>query len=80
MESIDFLDSLKMRRWKIPSGEITNLFYLTKIAKLRKPVILSTGMSTIEDIIAAVSVLKKMAQVRLQYFTVLQSTQLHMKM
>lgn len=59
MESIDFLDSLKMRRWKIPSGEITNLPYLTKIAKLRKPVILSTGMSTIEDIIAAVSVLKE---------------------
>lgn len=59
MESIDFLDSLKMRRWKIPSGEITNLPYLTKIAKLSKPVILSTGMSTIEDIIATVSVLKE---------------------
>lgn len=58
-ESIDFLDSIGMKRWKIPSGEITNLPYLIKIAKLGKPVILSTGMSTIEDIRAAVSVLKE---------------------
>ena len=58
-ESIDFLDSLEMRIWKIPSGEITNLPYLIKIAKLNKPIILSTGMSTMEDIENAIKVLKE---------------------
>ncbi|BEP30348.1 N-acetylneuraminate synthase [Helicovermis profundi] len=58
-ESIDFLDSLGMRTWKIPSGEITNLPYLVKIAKLNKPVILSTGMSTMEDIKRAIKVLQE---------------------
>ena len=49
-ESIDFLDTLNMPFWKIPSGEITNLPYLIKIAKTKKPIILSTGMSTMEEI------------------------------
>lgn len=58
-DSIDFLSSLEIKRWKIPSGDITNLPYLIKIAKLGKPVILSTGMSTMLDIKNAVSVLKE---------------------
>jgi N,N'-diacetyllegionaminate synthase len=58
-DSIDFLDSLGMRTWKIPSGDITNLPYLIKIAKLNKPVILSTGMSTMEDIKSAIQILKE---------------------
>jgi N,N'-diacetyllegionaminate synthase len=58
-ESIEFLKSFDMKRWKIPSGEITNLPYLIKIAKLNKPVILSTGMSTMDEIKNAVSVLKE---------------------
>ena len=58
-DSIDFLAALGMKRWKIPSGEITSLPYLMKIAKLGKPVILSTGMSTMEEIGAAISVLKE---------------------
>ncbi|MGV8155244.1 MAG: N-acetylneuraminate synthase [Alkaliphilus sp.] len=58
LESIDFLNSLDMKRWKIPSGEITNLPYLIKIAKLNKPIILSTGMSTMGDINAALTVLR----------------------
>lgn len=58
-ESIEFLNNLGMKRWKIPSGEITNLPYLIKIARLKKPVILSTGMSTMEDIGSALSVLKE---------------------
>ena len=58
-DSIDFLDSLEMDTWKIPSGDITNLPYLIKIAKLNKPVILSTGMSTIEDIRSAIKALKE---------------------
>jgi len=57
-DSIDFLDGLEMDKWKIPSGEITNLPYLMKIASLKKPVILSTGMSNMEDIESAIKVLK----------------------
>lgn len=49
-ESVDFLDTLNMPFWKIPSGEITNLPYLLKIAKTKKPIILSTGMCTMEEI------------------------------
>lgn len=59
LESIDFLNSIGLKRWKIPSGDITNLPYLIKIASLRKPVILSTGMSTMLDIKNAVSVLEE---------------------
>ncbi len=58
MQSIDFLASLKMAVWKIPSGEITNLPYLEKIAALKKPVILSTGMSTLSEIEDAIDVLE----------------------
>jgi N,N'-diacetyllegionaminate synthase len=57
--SIDFLNTLDMKRWKIPSGEITNLPYLIKIAGFHKPVILSTGMSTMEDIQAALTILRE---------------------
>lgn len=57
-DSIDFLYSLGMGIWKIPSGDITNLPYLMKIARLNKPVILSTGMSTMNDIRNAINVLK----------------------
>ena len=59
LESIDFLESLSMNTWKIPSGEITNLPYLIKIAKLKKKVILSTGMSTMQEIEDAVNIFKK---------------------
>jgi len=59
MDSIDFLIKLDMRRWKIPSGEMTNLPYLIKIAKTEKPVILSTGMSTIDEINETVKILKE---------------------
>lgn len=58
-ESIEFLNTLEMKRWKIPSGEITNLPYLIKIAKIGKPVILSTGMSTMNEIRDAVDVLNR---------------------
>lgn len=49
-ESIDFLASLEMDYMKVPSGEITNLPYLRRIASTGIPVIISTGMSTAEDI------------------------------
>lgn len=59
-ESVDFLDSLGQKVWKIPSGEITNYPYLEKIAKLKidnKKIILSTGMSTIDEIEGALKIL-----------------------
>ena len=56
-ESVDFLHSLNLGSWKIPSGEITNYPYLKKIAQYGEPVILSTGMSTNEDIDAAIKAL-----------------------
>ena len=58
-KSIDFLASLDMKIWKIPSGEITNLSYLIKIAKTQKPVILSTGMSDLTEIEAAMATLRE---------------------
>ena len=57
MKSIDFLKSLNMKYFKIPSGEITNLPYLIKVAKLKKKVILSTGMANLKEINKALKVL-----------------------
>ena len=56
-ESIDYLHSINIGLWKIPSGEITNYPYLKKIAQFGEPVILSTGMCEIDDISAALKVL-----------------------
>jgi N,N'-diacetyllegionaminate synthase len=56
--SIDVLNPLGMDFFKIPSGEITNLPYLRKIAKIGIPVILSTGMSTLLEIESALMVLE----------------------
>ena len=58
LESIDFLEELGMPIWKIPSGEITNLPYLMKIAKTGKPIIMSTGMCEMDEIKAAIQVLQ----------------------
>lgn len=58
-DSIEFLESLGMKFWKIPSGEITNLPYLERLAETKIPVILSTGMSDLEEIEEAVEVLKE---------------------
>ena len=57
MDSIDYLHSLNLGLWKIPSGEITNYPYLRKIAQYHEPVILSTGMCELSDIEATVKVL-----------------------
>ena len=57
--SIDTLHPLGMDYWKIPSGEITNLPYLRKIASKGGKVILSTGMSVLPEIEAAVEVLEQ---------------------
>lgn len=59
LESIDFLDELGCDIWKIPSGEITNYPYMVKIAKTQKPIILSTGMCSMDEIKEALELLEK---------------------
>jgi N,N'-diacetyllegionaminate synthase len=56
--SIDLLSKLDMDFFKIPSGEITNLPYLRKIAGLGVPIILSTGMCELKEIEAALNILE----------------------
>ena len=58
LESCDFLNNLGLNIFKIPSGEITNLPYLRKINSFKKDVILSTGMAALDEIQAALDVLK----------------------
>lgn len=55
-ESIDYLDSLGINLFKIPSGEITNKPYLQHIARKGKDVILSTGMADLDEIGDALNV------------------------
>jgi N,N'-diacetyllegionaminate synthase len=57
-DSIDFLDSLNIDLFKVPSGEITNKPYLEHIAKKGKPIVISTGMSNLEEIKDAVEVIQ----------------------
>lgn len=56
--SVQLLAGLGMQIFKIPSGEITNLPYLREVAGQQKKVILSTGMSSMDEVKAAVNVLK----------------------
>lgn len=57
IESVALLGSLAPDYIKVPSGEITNLPYLRAVAALGIPVIMSTGMSTIAEIVEAVKIL-----------------------
>lgn len=59
LDSLDYLRTLGFLRFKIPSGEITNLPYLRKVAGFGCEVILSTGMSTMEELGAAIEVLQR---------------------
>jgi len=56
-KSIDLLTELNIPLYKIPSGEITNLPYLRHIGQMGKPVIMSTGMCTLEEVREAMGVL-----------------------
>ena len=58
-DSIDFLNSIDMPFWKIPSGEVTNLPYLVALAKTGKPIVMSTGMCEMFEIGAAINVLRE---------------------
>jgi len=57
-QSADFLDELGISLLKIPSGEITNIPLIEHIGKKKKPVILSTGMSTLGEVEEAIEALK----------------------
>lgn len=57
-ESIDYLKG-KLDFYKIPSGEITNFPYLLKVAELKLPVVMSTGMATMQEVEEAFEVLHK---------------------
>ena len=59
IQSVNLLQGLGQRLFKIPSGEITNLPYLELIGKIGKPIILSTGMSTLNEIKTALEILQK---------------------
>jgi len=56
-ESVDLLSDLGLQTFKIPSGEITNLPYLRHVGSLGKRVILSTGMSNLEEVGDALNIL-----------------------
>jgi N,N'-diacetyllegionaminate synthase len=58
-ESIELLNDLGLEIFKIPSGEITNLPYLRQVGKLNKKIILSTGMSNMDEVKNALDVLIK---------------------
>lgn len=57
LDSIDLLNTLQLNIFKIPSGEITNLPYLKKIGSLKKEIILSTGMSNLDEVKNALDIL-----------------------
>ena len=58
-DSIDYLHSLNLGLWKIPSGEVTNYPFLKRIAAFNEKPILSTGMCDLQDVRAAVDALYK---------------------
>jgi N,N'-diacetyllegionaminate synthase len=73
IESLELLAGLGLERFKIPSGELTNLPYLRHIGRFGKPLIVSTGMATMEEIAAALAVLEEAGTAR-ELMTVLHCT------
>jgi N,N'-diacetyllegionaminate synthase len=57
-DSAASLHTLGVRRFKVPSGELTNLAFLAHLARYGKPVLLSTGMGDLEEVRLAVQALK----------------------
>jgi N,N'-diacetyllegionaminate synthase len=63
-KSIQLLADLGLERFKIPSGEITNLPYLRYVGSLGKPIIISSGMSDLKEIESALEVLEMAGTLR----------------
>jgi N-acetylneuraminate synthase len=59
IEAVDLLEQVGVKRYKIPSGEVTNIPYLERVGRTRKPVLLSSGMSSWAELDEAVAVLRK---------------------
>ena len=59
INNLYYLKKLNLKYFKVPSGEITNIPYLEVLGKFNKKVILSTGMSSINEIEQAIKILKK---------------------
>jgi len=73
IESIDFLSKLGQKIFKIPSGEITNFPYLRHLGTISKSIILSTGMSNLNEIKDAIQILESGGLER-KHITVLHCT------
>ena len=73
LDSLDMLNELGLDLFKIPSGEITNLPLLRKIAGFGRPVLISTGMSTLKEIGEAIEVVTSNG-IQLSEVTVLHCT------
>ena len=57
--SADALEALGVALFKVPSGEITNLPFLRHLAGKRRPLIVSTGMSTLDEVAEAVTAIRE---------------------
>jgi N,N'-diacetyllegionaminate synthase len=57
IESLNYLNKYKLSYFKVPSGEITNIPYLEVVGKTKKKIILSTGMSSVDEIKKAIKTL-----------------------
>lgn len=73
IEAVDLLEKVGMACYKIPSGEVTNIPFLERVAKTKKPVLLSSGMSSWDELDAAVGVFQKSGNP----LTVLQCTSIY---
>ena len=62
IQAVDLLESIDIDAYKIPSGEVTNLPYLEYIARLGKPIILSSGMSNMNELERAISLIRQFNQ------------------
>ena len=65
LESLEFLKKLGLTLFKVPSGEITNLPYLEKLASIAGEIIISTGMSTMDEIGEAIAALKTISTAKI---------------
>lgn len=59
IEAVDILETLNVLYYKIPSGEVTNLPLLERVAETKKPILLSSGMSSWSELDKAVEVCSK---------------------
>ena len=57
--SVDFLEKLKVPAYKIASFENINIPLITKVAKTKKPIIISTGMATISELHESINLIRK---------------------